>query len=50
VRKILKEAEGKLNLIRGWELEPFQVLCTDFTEVKYAGGMRKAYLIPGATG
>jgi len=44
VRKILKEAKGKLNLIRGWGPDPFQVLCTDFTEIKYAGGTRKAYL------
>jgi len=45
LRRILKEAKGKLNLIRGWGPEPFQVLCTDFTEIKYAGGMRKAYLM-----
>jgi len=45
VRRILKEAEGKLNLIRGWDPGPFQVLCTDFTEVRYAGGTRKAYLM-----
>lgn len=45
VRVILKGAEGKLNLLRGWQPDPFQVLCTDFTEVKYAGGTRKAYLM-----
>ena len=45
VRRILKEAKGKLNLIRGWDPEPFKVLCTDFTEVRYAGGTRKAHLI-----
>jgi len=45
VRKILKGAEGKLNLIRGLKPEPFQVLCTDFTELRYASGMRKAYLM-----
>jgi putative transposase len=33
VRVILKEAEGKLNLIRGWQPEPLQVLCTDFTRL-----------------
>ena len=38
VRRILKEAKGNLNLIRGWEPRPFQVLCTDFTEIRYAGG------------
>lgn len=45
VRKILKEAEGKLNLIRGQKPGPLQVLCTDFTELRYAGGTRKAYLM-----
>ena len=45
VRRILKEAKGNLNLIRGWEPRPFQVLCTDFTEIRYTGGARKAYLM-----
>ena len=45
MRRILKEAEGRLNLVRGLNPEPFQVLCTDFTEVKYAGGTKKAYLM-----
>jgi len=45
VRMILKGAKGKLNLLRGWQLDPFQALYTDFTEVKYADGMRKAYLM-----
>ena len=45
VRVILKEAEGKLNLIRGCEPEPFRVLCTDFTEIKYADGTKKVYLM-----
>lgn len=45
VRRILKGAEGKLNLLRGLKLEPLQVLCTDFTELRYAGGTRKAYLM-----
>ena len=45
VRVILKEAEGKLNLVRGKKSEPFEVLCTDFTEIKYANGTRKAYLM-----
>jgi len=45
VRVILKEAEGRLNLVRGLKPEPFQVLCTDFTEIRYAGGTRKAHLM-----
>ena len=45
MRRILKEAKDNLNLIRGWEPQPFQVLCTDFTEIRYAGGTKKAYLM-----
>jgi len=45
VRRILKEAKGKLNLIRGLKPKPFQVLCTDFTEIRYTGGARKAHLM-----
>jgi len=45
VRRILKEAKGKLNLIRGLKPKPFKVLCTDFTESRYAGGTRKARLM-----
>ena len=45
VRVILKEGEGKLNLVQGKKFEPFEVLCADFTEIKYANGTRKAYLM-----
>lgn len=31
VREILKEAEGKLNLLRVLDPKPLKVLCTDFT-------------------
>lgn len=43
-RRMLKEAQGKLNLIRSFEPWPFQVLCPNFTGVRYAGGTRKAHL------
>jgi putative transposase len=45
VREILKEAEGRLNLLLNRKPQPFEVLCTDFTGVRYAGGGRKAYLM-----
>ena len=44
-RAILKEGEGKLNLVRGKKFEPFEVLCTDFTEIRYANGTRKVCLM-----
>jgi transposase InsO family protein len=42
---ILKEAKGELNLLRDREPKPLQVLCTDFTEIRYAGGTKKAHLM-----
>lgn len=46
VRKILKQARGHLDLVNGVEApEPLEVLSTDFTELKYADGSRKAYLM-----
>jgi len=50
VRKILKEATGQLNLVKGslgtgQDPEPLEVLSTDFTELIYAGGQRKAHLM-----
>ena len=31
--------------MRGKKFEPFEVLCTDFTEIKYANGTRKVCLM-----
>lgn len=45
VRRILSEAEGHLNLVRELDPNPLGVLSTDFTEIRYAGGARKAWLI-----
>ncbi len=45
VRKILRTGRGKLDLVSGREMEPLQALSTDFTEIRYAGGARKAYLM-----
>jgi transposase InsO family protein len=45
IRRTLKQARGHLNLVEDRDPEPLQVLSTDFTELRYAGGDRKAWLI-----
>jgi len=46
VRRILRQAGGHLNLIEDLDgVEALEVLSTDFTELRYAGGDRKAWLI-----
>lgn len=49
-REILKEASGQLTLVEEYlgtdhEPEPLEVFSTDFTELAYAGGQRKAHLM-----
>jgi transposase InsO family protein len=50
VREILREASGRLNLVEtdlGTDREPelLDVFSTDFTELAYASGQRKAHLM-----
>jgi len=45
IQRILDEAAGELNLVKGWDPGPFEMLSGDFTELRYAGGTRKAYLV-----
>lgn len=45
IRRILKQAEGHLNRIADWNPGPLDVLSTDFTELRYAGGARRAWLM-----
>jgi len=45
IRRILSEARGHSNLVRALEPGPLEVLSTDFTELRYRGGARKAWLI-----
>jgi putative transposase len=50
VRKILKEAYGRLNLVQrylgtGLDPEPLEMFSTDFTELRYAEHARKAHLM-----
>ena len=47
IRQIIREANGRANLIANLEIIPlFQVAYTDFTELRYADGREKAYLMP----
>jgi putative transposase len=47
VRKVIIEAGERANLVAQMdEIERFQVVYTDFTEILYAGGHRKAVLMP----
>jgi transposase InsO family protein len=45
VDKILEEASGSLNLVEGRDPGPLEAFSTDFTEVRYANGARKAHLM-----
>jgi len=50
VREILREASGQLNLVEeylgtGQDPDPLEVFSTDFTELSYAEGTRKAHLM-----
>jgi hypothetical protein len=45
VEKILEDASGSLNLAEGRDPDPFGAFSTDFTEVRYGGGNRKAHLM-----
>ncbi len=47
IRQIIKEAKGRANLIVDLDaIALFQVAYTDFTELRYADGREKAYLMP----
>ena len=47
IRKAITAAGDRINLVAGKErIEAFEVAYTDFTELVYANGHRKAYLIP----
>ena len=45
IRRTLEQAKGHLNLVQDLEPQILEVLSTDFTELRYAGGDRKAWLI-----
>lgn len=43
--RVLKEAKGHLNLAAGLDPDPLELLSTDFTEIPYAAGRKKAHLM-----
>jgi len=45
VQEILGDAAGNLNLVASLDPGPLEAFSTDFTELSYAGGSRKAYLM-----
>lgn len=47
LRQVIVAAGSRVNLVAQIEvIEPLMVLYTDFTELPYAGGAQKAYLMP----
>lgn len=47
IREVITAAGDRINLVaEKGEIEPFEVAYTDFTELVYADGHRKAYLMP----
>jgi hypothetical protein len=47
IRRAITAAGDRINLVAGREtIRPFEVAHTDFTELVYANGRRKAYLMP----
>jgi transposase InsO family protein len=45
VQRILEKASGQLNLVADLDPGPLEAFSTDFTELSYARGNRKAYLM-----
>jgi len=45
VQRILKDNAGHLDLVNGCTWDVLEVLSTDFTELRYAGGSRKAWFM-----
>ena len=47
IRQVILAAGDKANLVKCMaQIQPFAVSYTDFTEIRYANGYRKAYLMP----
>ncbi len=47
IRQVILAAGDKANLVKGMaQIQPFAVSYTYFTEISYANGYRKAYLMP----
>ena len=47
IKSAIRAAGSRADLVNGrGDIGPFEVIITDFTEIKYAGGNRKAKLMP----
>lgn len=47
IRKVIVAAGNRVNILAQMDnIEPLDVLHTDFTELRFAGGTQKAYLMP----
>lgn len=45
IQEILADGAGQLNLVHGWDPGPLEMLSTDFTELRWANGTRKAWMM-----
>lgn len=45
VQRIIAENSGDLDVVNGHDWESLEVFSTDFTELRYAGGTKKAWLM-----
>lgn len=45
IKQVLEDHAGHLNLVEGFDPELFEMLSTDFTQIRWGGGSRKAWLI-----
>lgn len=45
VRQILNGATGQLDLVKGWQPGPLEMLSCDFTEIRYANGAKRAHFM-----
>lgn len=44
-RRLLERGAGELNLVAGRDVGPLEMLSTDFTELRYANGTKRAHLM-----
>ena len=45
LQRLIREASSSVNLVQGRDFDALEAFTTDFTELRYAGGTRKAHLI-----
>lgn len=45
IKQVLEDHAGHLNLVEGFDPDPFEMLMTDFTQIRWDQGSKKAWLI-----